>query len=658
MGRMSVGRACCLVALAILLPSAHAWAKATFTISVTDGAGVGFNDTTPAKPVGGNTGTTLGEQRLLVVQTAAEVWARIIDSSVPIVVQASFTSIACTPGLEPAGLGTPVWVKNYPGLPTTGLYPTALASMILGKDVSPNDPEIKVQFNSNLAGCSMNDWYLGLDRNGGDYTADMVETAIHEIGHGLGFSADLNPSTGAFNNNVASAYSTHMLDNKSGKHFSDMTDAERKIALGNVRQMVWDGPRTDAVAARFFAKGRPSLQISPKPTGFSGAIREANFGRLLADGPSVVGGVATSLVTAGCVSMGGSFAGKIALIILQTSCPALAAASDAERAGALAMLFAYDQAGSPPPYPLEGGAADIARANVSIPTLAITLEDANLIKGTAGATATLSADKSKSVGTDDAGHALLFAANPTSTSSIGCHWDPIARPNLIMEASASLDPVTYLDMERALLWDLGWTSNCGNGTLDEGEACDNGVANSDYFPDACRLDCTKARCGDGVIDSGEACDPGHKGVRVDPNCDANCRVATGGGGSGGSGGSSGKGGASGTAAGGNSGSTGDGGSSGLATVGGTVAVGGSTGNVGQGGAVSAVGGSTDAGSGSVAGSTGSSKPTGKGSSGGCSVGREIDLGGVALIFGFACALWLRRRGQGHGPKTKVGPSRP
>jgi cysteine-rich repeat protein len=50
---------------------------------------------------------------------------------------------------------------------------------------------------------------------------------------------------------------------------------------------------------------------------------------------------------------------------------------------------------------------------------------------------------------------------------------------------------------------------CGNGTVEAGEACDDGVANSGTRPDACRPDCTEARCGDGVVDSGEGCDDGN-----------------------------------------------------------------------------------------------------------------------------------------------------
>lgn len=52
---------------------------------------------------------------------------------------------------------------------------------------------------------------------------------------------------------------------------------------------------------------------------------------------------------------------------------------------------------------------------------------------------------------------------------------------------------------------------CGDGfrASSDVEECDDGAANNDDIPDACRTDCTKARCGDGVIDSTETCDDGN-----------------------------------------------------------------------------------------------------------------------------------------------------
>ncbi|MFH1465703.1 MAG: hypothetical protein ABIO70_15055 [Pseudomonadota bacterium] len=49
---------------------------------------------------------------------------------------------------------------------------------------------------------------------------------------------------------------------------------------------------------------------------------------------------------------------------------------------------------------------------------------------------------------------------------------------------------------------------CGDGVLQGGEGCDDGAANSDTDPDACRLDCQLPVCGDAVEDAGEACDDG------------------------------------------------------------------------------------------------------------------------------------------------------
>ncbi len=85
-----------LIALACLVVTAGAVSAgpAQFVIVNLNAPGVGFNDPTPVAPVGGNTGTTLGQQRLIAFEHAAQIWSARLDSAVPIRIRAQFTSLA------------------------------------------------------------------------------------------------------------------------------------------------------------------------------------------------------------------------------------------------------------------------------------------------------------------------------------------------------------------------------------------------------------------------------------------------------------------------------------------------------------------------------------------------------------------------------------
>lgn len=69
-------------------------------------------------------------------------------------------------------------------------------------------------------------------------------------------------------------------------------------------------------------------------------------------------------------------------------------------------------------------------------------------------------------------------------------------------------------------------AECGNGVLEEGEACDGGPS------ELCRPDCTVPACGDGLADEGEACDDGN--LSDGDGCSASCEqeLPAGGGGDG------------------------------------------------------------------------------------------------------------------------------
>src|SRR5262245_12382481 len=84
-----------LLSLALLLtalfaPARPSFAAATVIVVNFDGANEGFNDPTVVAPVGGNTGTTRGQQRLIAFEYAANPWGAQLDSRVPIVINAIF----------------------------------------------------------------------------------------------------------------------------------------------------------------------------------------------------------------------------------------------------------------------------------------------------------------------------------------------------------------------------------------------------------------------------------------------------------------------------------------------------------------------------------------------------------------------------------------
>jgi cysteine-rich repeat protein len=63
---------------------------------------------------------------------------------------------------------------------------------------------------------------------------------------------------------------------------------------------------------------------------------------------------------------------------------------------------------------------------------------------------------------------------------------------------------------------------CGDGVLEDGEACDDGDANSDETPNACRTNCELPSCGDSVTDDDETCDDGND---VDTDSCVACALA-------------------------------------------------------------------------------------------------------------------------------------
>ena len=514
----------------VLAEAVHA--EAVFVIRSVDDPGEGFNDPTQVAPVGGNRGATLGEQRQIAVQYAADIWGAVLDSSAEIVIQVDFAELGCdanTGAVLASAAPSVAWSDiSSPWSDPTLIYPSALADRMNEADLDPGYPDIVANFNSSvdLPSCGLPvRWYYGLDGRGDG--VDLVQATLHELAHGLGIAPLIDANTGALLGDQADPFTALAYDHEQDAYLSEMNDGDRMAALANSRQIVFDGPRTQAAAQQFLQPGSPSLTFSPAINGMTGLVSDTNFSPTLGM-PGVTAPVIEGDPNDGCSQVRG-VRGKI--VLLRPRCFPDQIAAYLASAGAVGLLLGISEHWDSPPSPMDlEGAIDS-----ELPTLVISDQDADLLSAAllnGEVEATMSGDPQQPIGADVQGRPLLSATDPVTTSMVS-HWDMSVRPNLLMEpfVRPMADP-HGLDLTVAVLQDMGWEGPkwnpvCGNGELDDGEECDDGIFNSNTTMDACRRDCRSPRCGDGAVDSGEICDEGalngsDNACRTDCSGEADC----------------------------------------------------------------------------------------------------------------------------------------
>ena len=229
------------------------------------GTGQGLDDPTPATPVGGNPGTTRGEQARIVFQFAGDIWGAVLQSNIPITVSASFAKLSCdaTSGVLGSAGTTSIFAFNDPApagaLPNV-LYHSALTDALGNEDASPGDPDIAAQFNGALGstGCLEGSaWYFGLDGKPPAGTIDFLNVVVHEMAHGLGFSGFGNLSTGAPYAGYQDIYTTFVYDDTQQKSWYAMTTTQRKASAKNDGNLVFTGANVKAEAP--LALGKPTV---------------------------------------------------------------------------------------------------------------------------------------------------------------------------------------------------------------------------------------------------------------------------------------------------------------------------------------------------------------------------------------------------------------
>lgn len=195
-------------------------------------AQAGFDDPTPAAPVGGNTGTTVGQQRLIAFQYAADLWGARLISNVDIVVDSRFSALSCSSNGGTLGAAGPLFVnRNTAGLPLSDTwYATATADALAGSNLVGGNADIDAEFNANLGqpGCiEFAQWYYGLDGGASGSQIDFVSVLLHELGHGLGFLTFVDVESGQKFNGFNDTYMVNLEDHSRGENWPTMTDGER-----------------------------------------------------------------------------------------------------------------------------------------------------------------------------------------------------------------------------------------------------------------------------------------------------------------------------------------------------------------------------------------------------------------------------------------------
>ncbi len=448
-----------LVALAILtmLLSPGVGAAANFVIVNGDGPGEGLNDTTPATPVGGNTGTTLGAQRLIVLEAVADAWAQRVVSSVDIRILARFNPMGNCNVLGSTSPGTAY--MNFPGAPVPNVfYHSAIADSITGTDQNPGNADFFITYNSDWddpAQCTPPGFYYGLDGNEPAGAEDLFPVVLHEMGHGLGFASFVNSSTGVPYFGAPGIFDYYILDMTAGLHWTEMSNAQRAASATNDGNLAWDGPNVTAEVPTTFFAGAMDLEVTSPPgiAGTYGALG-AGFGGAPPDemsGEFELVNTGSATPSDACGPLVGFTPGRIA-IMNRGNCEFGLKALNSENAGASAAVIANDRDGTV--LVLMGAGVD--GGAVTIPVVALGQNDGATIEAELPGVSGILRVNNR-LGVHASGLALLYAPTTVAPGSSISHWDVTASPDLLMEPFTSVDVFDQLDLTPAQFKDVGHT---------------------------------------------------------------------------------------------------------------------------------------------------------------------------------------------------------
>ncbi len=276
---------CLLICLSFhvqdLLTAATAHSTVITVVNL-DGANEGFNDPNPANAAstaGGNSGGTLGAQRLIAFQYAANIWASLLSSPIEIKIDANLDPLTCSATSATLGAaGARTVHRDFAGAPLPNTwYPQALANSLAAMDIDAGTSDIRAIFNSVIGTTCVFPlvWYYGLDGTPPAGSLDFVSVVLHELGHGLGFQSFVDLASGTKLIGLDDVFSLNLENHSNSKRYPEMTDAERVNASRNSGNLHWVGPNVLAASGNLTAGAHASGHVqmyAPNPQQFGSSV--------------------------------------------------------------------------------------------------------------------------------------------------------------------------------------------------------------------------------------------------------------------------------------------------------------------------------------------------------------------------------------------------
>lgn len=243
-----------IISLLLFLASSS---NANIVIVNDDDPNEGLNDTTAVTPVGSNSGTTLGEQRLNVLQKAADIINGSFDIQQTVHIYFTFDPLTCS---SSSGVyGQTQIPASHLDYNSQSIIPYALQNQLQGFDHNGSGPEVIATLNSNLDNnndCFNNiNWYYGFDDESGN-DKSLLATALHEIIHGMGFISYLDtqafaPYEWSDGTEGFTPYSKQLSNARTGKTLDQMTRGKRILTLKSETDLVWSGELVNSKASNY-----------------------------------------------------------------------------------------------------------------------------------------------------------------------------------------------------------------------------------------------------------------------------------------------------------------------------------------------------------------------------------------------------------------------